>query len=92
LNLVRKCRDDLEANKSKALLAPKRYLYMEVDSMDQQKASLPRFARPSSDVDDAALVQMHVTAARVPTVGVFEYVYTRNFAHDGNCNVTCIHR
>ena len=63
-----------------------------MDTMDQNKCALPHFARESKASDDKAAIKMHVTACRVVGVGMLEYVYTNNFAHDANTTVTILHR
>ena len=69
-----------------------RYLALEMDSMDQEKCSLPHFPRDPKCLDDSAVVKMHVTMAKVLGKAVHEYVYTNNFAHDANTTVTVLFR
>ena len=60
--------------------------------MDQAKCALPHRARPGKDIDESALVKMHVTCVRAPGTGVWEYVYSNNLAHDANTTVTILHK
>ena len=60
--------------------------------MDQSKAALPHRCRPPKDLDESSLVKLHITCVRAPGVGVFEYVYSNNLAHDANTTVTVLHR
>lgn len=62
-----------------------------MDSMDQEKCAVPHWPRPPKCLDDSATVKMHVTAARVPGVGVDAFLYNNNFPHDANTTVTILH-
>lgn len=92
LNLVKACRDDYENRKCEARDHPDNVLFVEADSMDQNKTSLPHYARRSADVMDAALVHYHVTCVNVPGHGIWEWVYNDNLLHDSNTTVTVVHR
>lgn len=70
----------------------RRYLYVEMDSMDQMKCSLPHFHQPSKDFDHKHAVPNIVTCVRVPGECCLEFVGTNNFAHDANYTVTVLHR
>jgi len=70
---------------------PEKYLYIEMDSMDQEKTSVPHYANPPKCLEDTGKMKMHVTCARVPSINkCFEYVYTNNLAHDSNTTVTIL--
>lgn len=70
---------------------PKKYLYLEMDSMDQDKTSIPHFPQPPKDFKDTGKVKTHVTCVRVPSLNkVYEYLYTNNLAHDANTTVTLL--
>ena len=67
-------------------------MYVEMDSMDQEKCAVPHFAVEPKCIDDSAKVKMHVTAVKVAGVGMQEYVYTNNFPHDASTTITVLHR
>lgn len=70
---------------------PEKFLYIEMDSMDQEKTSVPHYAHPPKCLEDTGKVKFHVTCARVPSINkIFEYVYTNNLAHDSNTTVTVL--
>jgi len=69
-----------------------RYVYVEMDTMDQNKAAIPHHYRPQKDLDESALVHMHVTCVRVPGLGVMEFLYDNTFPHDANTTITVLHR
>ena len=73
-------------------IATCRYLYMEMDSMDQAKCALPHFQGDTKDLDDKATVATVVTNVRVPGVCMLDYVYNNNLPHDSNTNVTILHK
>ncbi len=89
--LVAAERQECEDRKFKAINEPTRYLYIEMDSMDQDKTAIPRLAREPKAMEDTGRVNVHVTAAKVPSLGkVFEFLYFNNLAHDANTTVTCL--
>lgn len=92
LGLVKSCRDDYEYRKSEAREFPDNVMFIEADSMDQNKTALPHFARRSADVLEAALVPYHVTCVNIPGLGIWEWVYNDNLFHDANTTVTALHR
>lgn len=70
---------------------PDKCLYVEMDSMDQEKTAIPHFAIPPKSLEDTGKVKVHVTCARVPSINkVYEYLYTNNLAHDSNTTVTVL--
>jgi len=75
-----------------AVEEPNKYLLIEMDSMDQQKAAIPHLREKPKALDPVNTVPYHVTAARIPGYGVLEWVYNNNLAHDSNTTVTILHR
>ena len=71
---------------------PRQCMYVEMDSMDQMKSSLPHFKTQAKCMEDNVKIKTHVTAVMIPGVGTQEYVYTTNFAHDANTTITVLHR
>lgn len=89
--LVSAERQECEDRKFKAINEPNRYLYIEMDSMDQDKTAIPRLAREPKAMEDTGRVNVHVTAAKVPSLGkVYEFLYLNNLAHDANTTITCL--
>ena len=74
-----------------ATLHPDKFLYLEMDSMDQNKTSIPHYRTVSKEFDDKAAVSTVVTNVRVPGLCCLNYVYTNNFPHDSNTTVTVLH-
>ncbi len=90
-SLVDAERQELKNRIFRARNEPDKYLYVEMDSMDQEKTSLPHYPHPPKSMDDAGKVKFHVTCARVPSINkIFEYLYTNNLAHDSNTTVTVL--
>ncbi len=84
-------RQEMMDRQFRAIDNPEQYLFVEMDSMDQDKTSVPRMPREPKQMEDTGKVKFHVTAAKVPSLNrVFEYVYTNNLAHDGNTTVTIL--
>lgn len=90
-NLVKAERKEMEARQHRAKTQPDLYLYMEADSMDQDKTSLPALKRYPKDFDDNGRMKFHLTAVKVPSMNaVYEYLYTKNLQHDANTTVTVL--
>ena len=70
----------------------RRYLYMEVDSMDQQKCAIPWHHTPTADTDSKCHIATVATNVRVPGVCCVDFLSNNNFPHDSNLAVTCVHR
>ena len=69
-----------------------RFAYIEMDSMDQAKCSIPHFRQPHKDFNAQAAVPTILTCARIPGIACLEYVYNNNFPHDANTTVTVLHK
>lgn len=90
-NLVNAERKEMEARQHRAKTQPDRCLYLEMDSMDQDKTSVPRLLRYPKEFDENGRMKYHVTAVKVPSLNaVYEYVYTKNLQHDANTTVTIL--
>lgn len=76
----------------KAVNEPSKHITFMIDSMDQGKGSTPHFMRASKDFDASAVVKHVVTGVLMPGVGVLEFVYTNNSAHDSSTTFTVVHR
>jgi len=90
-NLVNAERKEMAARQHRAKTQPDRYLYIEIDSMDQDKTSVPALTKYPKGFDDNGRMKFHVTAAKVPSQNaVFEFLYTNNLMHDSNTTVTIL--
>ncbi len=69
-----------------------RYMYVEMDSMDQNKCSLPWFKVNPKSVDTQVHVSTVVTNVRIPGRCCLDFLSNNTFPHDANLAVTCLHR